>query len=220
MAAGDLDNIVLVAPDSTLTSKLVRNIYWRDHNNVSRSVKEVYWCPDGVTAKLVWKRDHSPGGDEYSDAFNTSQKILFKYHATSSSITSLKLWSNSDHNNYNEVIKILNASTGDTIYEMHQGVSPSYSTDTLIVNGTSKTVYTLYKDNLNIPVEEGTDYYIYFGTAYTSDYWVPLVYSNATGDYAEFIGEDYYLQQNTNILSMLTSHNDHKIKAEVNGVQV
>jgi hypothetical protein len=215
MAAGDLENII-PAP----TAKLTRNINFSDVNGVLRSVKEVYYSDNNAQSHLVWKRDHSPGGDEYSDVFNGSQKILLKYHATASSITSLKLWSNSDHNHYNEVIKILNASTGDTIYEMHQGVGPSYDTDTLTVNGTSKTVYTFYKDNLNISVSKGTDYYIYFGTAYTSNYWVPLVYSNTTGDYAEFIGEDYHLQNSNNILSMLTSYNNHKIKAEVNGVQV
>lgn len=59
MAAGDLENILMTAPDSTMHSSRVRNIYWRDHNNVNRSVKYVYWCPDGVTAKLVWQRDHT-----------------------------------------------------------------------------------------------------------------------------------------------------------------
>ena len=218
MAAGDLENILMTAPDSTMHSSRARNIIWRDNNNVNRSVKYVYWCPDGVTAKLVWQRDHSTVVDEYSDPFNASQKILLKYRASTSTITSLKLWSNSDRSHYNERIKILNASTGDTIYTM-QDAGFSYATDTLTVNGTSKTVYTIYKDNLNIQVSEGTDYYIYFGITYGS-YWVPLVYSNATGDYAEFTGEEYKLQDSTNILSKLTSYNNYKLKAEVNGVQV
>lgn len=215
MAAGDLENILMTAPDSTKHSSKTRNIIWRDNNNVNRSVKYVYWCPDGVTAKLVWQRD-------YSDPFNASQKILLKYRASTSTITSLKLWSNSDHAHYNNVIKILNASTGDTIHNI-QNAGFSYDTDTLTVNGTSKTVYTIYKDNLNIQVSEGTDYYIYFGVTYPTSgdgYWVPLVYSNSTGDYAEFTGEDWKLQDNTNILSMLTSYNNYKLKAEVNGVQV
>ena len=59
MAAGDLENILMTAPDSTMHSSRARNIIWRDNNNVNRSVKYVYWCPDGVTAKLVWQRDHS-----------------------------------------------------------------------------------------------------------------------------------------------------------------
>lgn len=221
MATGDLENILMTAPDSTMHSSRVRNIIWRDNNNVNRSVKYVYWCPDGVTAKLVWQRDHSTVVDEYSDSFNASQKILLKYRASTSTITSLKLWSNSDHAHYNNVIKILNASTGDTIYNINQNTGFSYDTDTLTVNGTSKTVYTIYKANLNIQVSEGTDYYIYFGVTYTADgYWVPLVYSNATGDYAEFTGDDHNLQNNTNILSMLTSYNNYKLKAEVNGAQV
>ena len=215
MAAGDLENILMTAPDSTMHSSSTCNIIWRDNNNVNRSVKYVYWCPDGVTAKLVWQRDH------YSDPFNASQKILLKYSASTSTITSLKLWSNSDHADYNNVIKILNASTGDTIYNK-QDAGFSFDTDTLTVNGTSKTVYTIYKDNLNIQVSKGTDYYIYFGITYPSgnDYWVPLVYSNATGDYAEFKGDDWKLQDNTNILSALTSYNKYKLKAEVNGAQV
>lgn len=222
MAAGDLENILMTAPDSTMHSSRVRNIIWRDNNNVNRSVKYVYWCPDGVTAKLVWQRDHSPVGYEYSDVFNVSQKILLKYTASSSLITSLKLWSNNDHDHYTETIKILNASTGDTIYTQNQGTSFSYSTDTLTVNGTSKTVYTLYKDNLNIQVSEGTDYYIYFGITYPSNnsYWVPLSYNNATGNYAEYIGEDWRLSNQDNLLSMITSYNNYKLKAEVNGVQI
>lgn len=222
MAVGDLENILMTAPDSTMHSSRVRNIIWRDNNNVNRSVKYVYWCPDGVTAKLVWQRDHSPGGDAYSDVFNASQKILLKFTATSSSITSLKLWSNNEHQHYTETIKVINASTGDCIYEQHQGANFSYGTDTLTVNGTSKTVYTMYSDNLNIQVSEGTDYLIYFGITYPGDnsYWVPLVYDNATGNYAEFIGEDYHLTNQNNILSMITSYNNYKLKAEVNGVQV
>ena len=58
MAAGDLENILMTAPDSTMHSSRVRNIYWRDHNNVNRSVKYVYWCPDGQRAHLIWQRDH------------------------------------------------------------------------------------------------------------------------------------------------------------------
>lgn len=58
MAAGDLENILITAPDSTMHSSRVRNIYWRDHNNVNRSVKYVYWCPDGQRAHLIWQRDH------------------------------------------------------------------------------------------------------------------------------------------------------------------
>lgn len=223
MAAGDLENILMTAPDSTIHSSRVRNIIWRDNNSVNRSVKYVYWCPDGVTAKLVWQRDHSPVGYEYNDVFNASQKILLKYHASSSSITSLKLWSNNDRSHYTETIKILNASTGDTIYETHQSANFSYGTDTSTVNGTSKTVYTIYANNLNVQVSEGTDYYIYFGVTYpdnSSNYWVPLVYNNATGNYAEYNGDEYRLQNNDNILSMLTSYNNYKLKAEVNGVQV
>lgn len=218
MAAGDLENILMTAPDSTKHSSKTRNIIWRDNNNVNRSVKYVYWCPDGVTAKLVWQRDHY----NYSDSFKSSQKILLKYHASTSTITSLKLWSNSDRSHYNNVIKILNASTGDTIYYTMNYVGFSYDTDTLTVNGTSKTVYTIYKNNLNIQVSKGTDYYIYFGVTYPSDdgYWVPLVYSNSTGDYAEFTSDDWRLQDNSNILSELTSYNNYKLKAEVNGAQV
>lgn len=221
MAAGDLENILMTAPDSTMHSSRARNIIWRDNNNVNRSVKYVYWCPDGVTAKLVWQRDHSTVVDEYNDVFNSSQKILLKYRASTSTITSLKLWSNSAHTHFNNVIKILNASTGDTIYNI-QDAGFSFDTDTLTVNGTSKTVYTIYKNNLNIQVSEGTDYYIYLGVTYPSGdgYWVPLVYSNATGNYAEFISDDWRLQDNTNILSMLTSYNNYKLKAEVNGAQV
>ncbi len=221
--AGELEHIRPTDPAYGNLASRTRNINFVDANGVLRSITHVYWSPtnDPNDRKLIWQRDHSPVGEEYSDVFNVSQKILLKYHASSSSITSLKLWSNNDHNHYNEVIKILNASTGDTIYEIHQSVEPSYGTDTLNVNGTSKTVYTFYKDNLNISVEEGTDYYIYFGTSYTTDnYWIPLVYSNGTGDYAEFIGEDYHLQGNDNILSMITGYNNYKLKAEVNGVQV
>lgn len=214
MAAGDLENIWMTAPDSTMHSSSACNIIWRDNNNVNRSVKYVYWCPDGVTAKLVWQR-------YYSNVFNASQKILLKYRASTSTITSLKLWSNSDRSHYNARIKILNASTGDTIYS-NQEAGFSYATDTLTVNGTSKTVYTIYKKDLNIQVSEGTDYYIYFGVTYPSSdgYWVPLVYSNTTGNYAEFKGEDWLLQDNINILSKLTSYNNYKLKAEVNGAQV
>lgn len=222
--AGELEHIRPTDPTYGNLASRTRNINFVDANGVLRSITHVYWSPTNNPndVKLIWQRDHSPAGDEYRDVFNVSQKILLKYTASSKLITSLKLWSNNVHNHYTESIKILNATTGDTLYEIHQGAGFSYDTATLTVNGISKTVYTMYKDNLNIQVTEGTDYYIYFGITYPGDdsYWVPLVYDNATGNYAEFIGEDYHLTNSNNILSMITGYNNYKLKAEVNGVQV
>lgn len=223
MAAGDLENIVLTSPDSaSQKSKLVRNIIWRDATNVNRSVKEVYWCPDGVTAKLVWQRDHSPTQTEYNDVFNSSKLILFKYKATSSSITSIKLWTNNNPGvTYNWFVKIVD-SQGNHVYSNSQINSNNIniSEDTLIVNGSSKTVYTVLANSLNINgLTTGNDYYISFNYLYGGNHYPPLVYKDETGNYGDFNGQESQLEQNTDNISF-TIYNDHKLKVEVNGAQV
>lgn len=95
MAAGDLENIILTAPDSTLHSSKVRNIIWRDENNVNRSVSHLYYSPDGTreNLKLIWQRDHSPVAEKYTN-LNNSDPVLFEWTcpAGTTSITSLSVY--------------------------------------------------------------------------------------------------------------------------------
>lgn len=208
MAAGDLENII-PTPSATRTV----NINFCDQNGAVHSVKEVHYVDGSAVDHLIWKRDHAPGpvGDEYSDVFSSGQ-IMFKWTANSSTITKVKIWCKNAGNTYNWTQYVYDSS-GNVIASSN--ITPSQSTDTLNVDGSDITVYTL-ECNLSCSVTAGNDYYILIGQTWGS-HWYPLVYKNDTGDYWQFTGQDYEL---SNITGKYTAYNDHLIKAEVNGGQV
>lgn len=206
MAAGDLENIL-----PTPTAKRTNNITWVDANGVVYPVKEVHWSDANGIGHLIWQRDHSPTSDEYTDVFSSGQ-ILFKYVAKSSNITKLKFWCKNSGSNSNWAQYVYDT-TGNRIAE--SSITPTLGTDVLKVDGSDITVNT-YEANVNISVTEGSTYYILVGCIWNT-HWYPLAYKDTPGDYWQFTGEDWQLN---NIAGLYTAYSDHKIKAEVNGEQV
>ena len=51
MAAG---GILVTHPETTIYTGNVNRIVIVDGNGVQHDVQQVYWCPDGIEAKLVW----------------------------------------------------------------------------------------------------------------------------------------------------------------------
>lgn len=228
MAAGDLENILMTAPDSTMHSSRVRNIYWRDHNNVNRSVKFVYWCPDGVTAKLVWQRDHTPVSTSYTtlkeNGSTLDRAYAFKYTATSSPITQIDIWSYFQYTNiYNMHVYVFD-SNFNKIFSSKNSMSVSYIVSTLDVDGTVQNVNQFRFTNLNISLTSGSTYYIYASPLYYDNHYVmPYVKSTGTANYdiALFRVSDSVIEENSSFTS-----NQYRIitstqpKIEINGVQL
>ena len=221
----DLENILLTAPDSTMHSSKVRNIIWRDNNNVNRSVKYVYWCPDGVTAKLVWQRDHSPTQEDFTTIkYNnqpTDKAILVKFTANTNLIETVEFWTR-DLESLNNPSFILYDTSINLISQKSLNVSDfSHVAEQLSVDGNITTVHHWTISNINVSVNSSTTYYIYAGVMYDSGWHpVPLVSkSYNTGDYKIVTSEDYTLVQ-TGQIQYETMTNTYLPKYKVNGVQI
>lgn len=228
MAAGDLENIVLTSPDdASQKSKLVRNIIWRDATNVNRSVKEVYWCPDGQRARLIWQRDHTPVTTSYTtlkeEGSTLDRAYAFKYTATSSPITQIDIWSYFQNANiYNMHVYVLDKNFNKVFSS--NSMSASHIVGTLNVDGTTQNVNQFRFTNLNISLTSGNTYYIFASPLYYNNhYFMPYVKSTGTAnyEYALFRVSDDKIEQN----SSFTSDQYRKItgtqpKIEINGVQI
>lgn len=225
MAAGDLENILLTAPDSTMHSSRVRNIIWRDNNNVNRSVKFVYWCPDGVTAKLVWQRDHSPTQEDFTTIkYNnqtTDKAILVKFTANTNVIETVEFWTNDLHELNNPCIVLYDNSINYVNRKSLNVNDFSHVTEQLSVDGTITNVHHWTISNINVSVNSGTTYYIYVGIMYAGNkHLVPLVSkSYNTGDYKIVTSDDYTLVQAEQI-RYESATNVYLPKYKVNGVQI
>lgn len=226
MAAGDLENIVLVAPDNTqFKSKLVRNIYWRDHNGVNRSVKYVYWCPDGQRARLVWQRDHSPTQEDFTTIkYNgqpTEKAILVKFTANTNLIESIEYWTRDIHNLNNPCIILYDENLNSAQRISLDTHNFSYITEQLSIDGVATTVYHWTISNINVGINSGTSYYIYASVQYADDWHaVPLVSkSYNTGDYKIVTTHDYTLEQPSQ-MQYESATNAYLPKFKVNGVQI
>lgn len=222
MAAGDLENILLTAPDSTMHSSRIRNIIWRDNNNVNRSVKYVYWCPDGVNTKLVWQRDHSPVGPQYTtikiDNTETSKAIAVKYVATSEPITKIEILTHFQGNINNPNIFVYNSTITSCQKITYQYNDAQFVSEEVNLDNVTTNVYKYTINNLNIQLNSGETYYIYAGMLYANDYHAtPLVEKNTnTGNYKILTGEDWSFE-NPTFTSVV---NAERPIVKFNGVQV
>lgn len=227
MAAGDLENILLTAPDSTMHSSRVRNIIWRDNNNVNRSVKYVYWCPDGQRVRLVWQRDHTPVVVSYTtmkeEGSTLDRAYAFKYIATSSPITQIDIWSYFQNTHiYNMHVYVFN-SNFNKIFSSNS-MSVSHIASTLDVDGTVQNVNQFRFTNLNISLTSGNTYYIFASPLYYNNhYFMPYVKSTGTSnyEYAIFEVSDDVIDNSSSFTSeqyRIISNTQPKI--EINGAQI
>lgn len=229
MAAGDLENILMTDPNSTMHSSRVRNITWRDNNNVNRSVKYVYWCPDGQRVHLIWQRDHSPVMDKYTN-LNNSYPILFEWTcpAGTTSITTLSVYVDNAYSSEginkacsfwikdNDILR--------AIGKVENNGTWSLTNETLNVDNVDTTCRKVSITNIrNINVTPGTTYYIYLNCNYYQTHNHNIAYPNISKNAVNFLSsEEWKLSSdiatlNRNDFSETTMNN---LKAEVNGVQI
>lgn len=229
MAAGDLENILMTDPDSTMHSSRVRNIIWRDNNNVNRSVKYVYWCPNGVTAKLVWQRDHSPVVDKYTN-LNNSVPVLFEWTCPTgtTSITSLSIYVDNAYSSegLNRVcsIWIKNNDILQAVGKVETNGTWSLTNETLNVDNVDTTCRHVSITNIqNINVSPGTTYYIYLNCNYYQASNHNIAYPNTSKNAINFLSSE---QWKLNVETATLNSNEYSetamnnLKAEVNGVQI
>lgn len=175
MAAGDLENILMTAPDSTMHSSRVRNIYWRDHNNVNRSVKYVYWCPDGQRAHLIWQRDHIQrtllAGDK---------NVAIEYTpATNIVISGIEIFTSQDSSHTAGRVKIIHESglfVGSVNGDAKDGSTELYGL----------TGWKRYVNNASIQLYGGKKYYIVFNDDNPVTAYYPAYFQGETGNYKEY----------------------------------
>lgn len=175
MAAGDLENILMTAPDSTMHSSRVRNIYWRDYNNVNRSVKFVYWCPDGQRAHLIWQRDHIQRTLVAGD-----KNVAIEYTPTSNiTITGIEIFTNSSNTSTSGRVKIIHSS--GVFIAAFNGDGKEPNSEELY----SLTGYKRYVNNANVTLYAGKTYYIVYNDSTPNNYY-PAYFQNETGNYKEY----------------------------------
>lgn len=223
MAAGDLENIWMTAPDSTMHSSSACNIIWRDNNNVNRSVKYVYWCPDGVTAKLVWQRE-----DKYTN-LNNSDPLLFEWTcpAGTTSITSLSVYvDNAFDGELNKACTIWTKNNDilQSIGNVDTNGTWSLTNETLKVDNVDTTCRNVSITNIqNINVSPGTTYYIYLNCNYYQIQNHNIAYQNTSKNAINFLSSDEWKLVNNNTTLNSNEYSEtsmNNLKAEVNGVQV
>lgn len=223
MAAGDLENIWMTAPDSTMHSSSACNIIWRDNNNVNRSVKYVYWCPDGVTAKLVWERE-----DKYTN-LNNSVPLLFEWTcpAGTTSITSLSVYvDNAFDGELNKACTIWTKNNDilQSIGNVDTNGTWSLTNETLKVDNVDTTCRNVSITNIqNINVSPGTTYYIYLNCNYYQIQNHNIAYQNTSKNAINFLSSDQWKLVNNNTTLNSNEYSEtsmNNLKAEVNGVQV
>ena len=217
--AGELEHIRPSNPsDGWYVAARTRNINWVDANGVSRSISHVYWSPtnDVNDRKLIWQRDHTPIQDNFIEL--SDNQILFKWVATSNTITSVKHWCKIIGQYYVNLLTIFKSD--GTLLTYQDNAEISLTDSTLLVNGQTISVKVAELTNLNISVTQGETYYICLTRYNNQSYLKPYAYNDISGDYwTVSISLDWQLKQNMQT-GNYQSHSDYKIRAEVNGVQV
>lgn len=216
--AGELEHIRPTDPTYGNLASRTRNINFVDANGVLRSITHVYWSPtnDPNDRKLIWQRDHTPVADNFIEL--SDNQILFKWVATSSTITSVKHWCKVLGLYHVNLLTIFNSD--GTLLTCQENADISLSDSTLLVNGQTVSVKVAELKNLNISVTQGATYYIGLTRYNNHCNLKPYAYSDISGDYwTVSLDLDWQLKQNMQT-GNYQSYSDHKIKAEVNGVQV
>ena len=77
MSAGGM---TVTHPDTTVYTGDVKQIVWTDGANIQRSIKQVYWSPDGVNAYLVWPK---PTAKKLINDPTQGQYLMVKYKPAS-----------------------------------------------------------------------------------------------------------------------------------------
>lgn len=145
MAAG---GITVTHPETTIYTGNVNRIVIVDVNGVQHNVQRVYWCPDGVEAKLVWPVRTLIAGDKL---------VAIEYvPSVDTTVQSIEIFTTSNQGNNNKArVKILHES-GLYIAAFDSDNGPDAATKYGLAG------YARYVNNQNVVLKAGKKYYIVY----------------------------------------------------------
>ena len=166
--------ITVTHPNTTIYTGNVNRIVIVDGNGVQHNVQQVYWCPDGVEAKLVWpaiSRTLTAG----------DQLVAIEYKPTNDiTVNSIEIYTTSNQgDNNNARVKILHES-GLYIAAFNSDNGPD-AAEIYQLSG-----YKRYVNNQSVLLKANKTYYIVYqhddANPGENTFW-PAYFQNENGNY-------------------------------------
>ena len=167
--------ITVTHPETIIYTGNVNRIVIVDGNGVQHNVQQVYWCPDGVEAKLVWPAISRTllAGDK-----NVSIEIDLTDAASDLTISSLEIFTSQQSSSTAGRIHIYHESGIEVAQIIGDSVDSQETRFSL--SGYPRTV-----NNLNITLTKGHKYYLSYNDSTPGNYY-PAYFQNENGNYKEF----------------------------------
>lgn len=182
--------ITVTHPNVASLTGNVNRIVITDSSGVQHEIKQVYWCPDGVNANLVW-----PVNAQKTLIAGT-QNVAIEYDMTDATedlvINSIEIFTDSSSSS-SAMIKILHE-TGVFIAAI-DGDNRGSETEKYGLTGRTRSV-----NGLNITLYKGHKYYFVYQGSSNSDFY-PAYFKNDTDG-------NYKLYSNTTTATQITVYPD------------
>ena len=170
MAAG---GITVTHPETIIYTGNVNRIVIVDGAGVQHNVKQVYWCPDGINANLVWptvQRILVAGDKNVAIEYVPSANII---------ISGIEIFTSQDSSHTNGRVKIIHESglyVGSVNGDAKDGSTELYGL----------TGWKRYVNNTGIQLYGGKKYFIVFNDDNPVDAYYPAYFQSETGNYKEY----------------------------------
>ena len=169
MAAG---GILVTHPETTIYTGNVNRIVIVDGNGVQHDVQQVYWCPDGIEAKLVWPAISRTllAGDKC-----VAIELDLTNETSDITVTSIEIFTSQTTSSTTGRIKIIHSS--GLYVGAFDGNTTDSSTEKYGLTGVPRSV-----DSISVTLYAGEKYYLVFNDSSTSLYY-PAYFQNENGNY-------------------------------------
>lgn len=169
--------ITVTHPNTIAYTGNVNRIVITDGSGVQHEVKQVYWCPDGINANLVWPNAQRTllAGDKL---------VAIEYvPANDITVQTIEIFTTSNQGNTNYArVKILHES-GLYIAAFNSDNGPDAATEYGLAG------YKRYINNQNVLLKAGKKYYIVYQHDDTSpgeNAYLPAYFNGENGNYKEY----------------------------------
>lgn len=169
--------ITVTHPNTIAYTGNVNRIVITDASGVQHEVKQVYWCPDGINANLVWPNAQRTllAGDKL---------VAIEYvPANDITVQTIEIFTTSNQGNTNYArVKILHES-GLYIAAFNSDNGPDAATEYGLAG------YKRYVNNQNVLLKAGKKYYIVYQHDDTSpgeNAYLPAYFNGENGNYKEY----------------------------------
>lgn len=167
--------ITVTHPDTIIYTGNVNRIVIVDGNGVQHEVKQVYWCPDGIEAKLVWPALTRTlvAGDKC-----VAIELDLRQATEDLVINSIEIFSAETENYTNGMIKIIHES--GLYMAAYDGNTSDATTERYNLTGRARV-----NSSINTTLTKGKIYYVVFNDSTYQNYY-PTYFSNENGRYKEY----------------------------------